>query len=330
MARRANGNTWRSAGVAAAAVFAGWLPALADRAWAERAAGAGVALIVGLGVARGVIYPWLIGLLVLPFVPEPPAGEVLAVLQLGGALLLVPRLRAFDVRTAEGSFRFALAVAGWLLVTLAVTFDVSHWRATLGCGLAVGGLLVWRLWHVERNLLTSFRLAPAGPFGAIAAGAATFAAAAGCVMASVALAPWAASLVARFRPSSVEQAPPTSPLPPAPAPARRPALPPYPPNLQGVPEPDSDPTVQDDTQIWCAFTNRIRGMRHAPRLVSLRWAQLKWRYDQGEAAAACEMQRLIRQAVPERGDCTNDNVDAANSQCKTREARDRTQPNGLP
>jgi hypothetical protein len=327
MALRANGNTWRSAGVAAAAVFAGWLPSLSYRAWNERADGVGVALIVGLGVARGVVYPWLIGLLALPFVPDPPAGEALAMLQLGGALLLVPRLRAFDVQTTDGAFRFALAVAGWLVVALAVTFELQHWGPTLGCGLLAGGLLAWYLWHAKLNVSTSTRSAPA-PLGAIAVGAATFAAAMACVMGSVALAPWAEALVARFRPPSIEQARPSPPQRHATPPAVRPALPPYPPNLQGVAESESDAAVQNDTQTWCAFNN-LRGMRHAPRLVSLRWAQLEWRYHQGEAAAACEIHRLISRAVPERGDCTNDNLDAANIECEAREARDRKYQNGL-
>jgi hypothetical protein len=327
MAPRPNVNTLRSAGVATVAVFAAWAPTLSARGWLACAAGLGVALVVGLAVARRVFYPWLIGWLLLPFVSDPEGQDVLAVLQLGGGLLFVPRLHAFDVQAAPGARRFGLATWGWLVVAVVVNFSAEHWRATVSIGLVACALLGWLGWRAR----TQAPLLVDGPrpLVAIATGGITFAAALGCLMLSAALGPTAQALVARFRPPGADPAAVASP-PVARVPSGRPRPPPFPPSMQGTPEADDDAAVQADTQAWCAKANRIGGMSHTLKPASLRWKQLSWRYADGDAAAACEIQSLIRRAVPEQGDCTNDNLYAANIQCEMREARDRKYPNGWP
>jgi hypothetical protein len=59
-------------------------------------------------------------------------------------------------------------------------------------------------------------------------------------------------------------------------------------------------------------------MIHAIRPRSKRWEQLRFYYREGDKAAACTMERLVREAVPERGDCTLEHVHDLAVECRDR------------
>lgn len=98
---------------------------------------------------------------------------------------------------------------------------------------------------------------------------------------------------------------------------------PLPSALQGVPEPDDDQNVREDTQRWCRYLAKRSGMRTWPKHETLRFGQLLFRYGNHEAAAACELERLVRLAVPERGNCTVEEVDSAATECRERIMQDQ-------
>lgn len=49
-----------------------------------------------------------------------------------------------------------------------------------------------------------------------------------------------------------------------------------------------------------------------------RWEQLRFYYREGDKAAACTMERLVREAVPERGHCTLEHVYDLALECRNR------------
>jgi hypothetical protein len=92
---------------------------------------------------------------------------------------------------------------------------------------------------------------------------------------------------------------------------------PFPVHLQGTPEPEGDKVVQEDAQRWCRMYARKHSVRvrHVPSL-SLRWRQLRFRFIRGDKAAACEIERLVRMAVPLKRDCTPANVHHIAQKCR--------------
>jgi hypothetical protein len=225
---------------------------------------------------------------------------------LAGGLPLLARFRGLDVTSLGGARGFRLACLGWLL-GLALIEAIGTDRALRNAsGALVGSVLV-----LVVDLLRS-RATSSGP-GQEAVSASRCIALGSVAFAAGALGVWLGSLA---RPEA-----PTNPAPPAtdPAPSLVPSTAPAP-QPRDVPtdlEPEDDQLVKADTQAWCE-ANKSTKMRNFTRPQTRRFADVRSRYLGGEKAAACELERLVRAAVPERGPCTALDVDEVVVECAER------------
>ncbi|MDF3071197.1 MAG: hypothetical protein K0R38_6798, partial [Polyangiaceae bacterium] len=301
----------------AAAVAGGSAFLLADQQRVLSAFTAAVA--VGLFTWAGLWYVALFPLLVLPFARGDDVREWLALALLCSGVPALAYVRWPNV-LLDGRLlfaRFIVAAGGWLLAAggVALWHDGSSRRLLLvPIGLVA---LAFVLRVTRRGLVSSFEVTDAlGPFFRGVATLAGFSLAASL---AVALHPRADAfrrglwypmgnrdLVLRLPP-----------LPPPPWHPPRPRLE-LPSAFRGEPEPEDDPNVRDDTQSWCLMHHRRGAMIHVIHPRTRRWEQLRFFYREGDKAAACNMERLIRQAVPERGYCTLEHVYDLARECQNR------------
>lgn len=300
----------------AAAIAAGGAFLLADQQRGLSALLAGVS--AGLFTWAGLWYVALAPLLVLPFVRgEAREWLGLAVLCSGVPALAYVRWPHVLLDGRLLFARFVVAAGGWLLGAgiVALWLDGPSLRLLLvplgGVGLAIvlrstsrGGGFAFgsgdALGPVFRGIGTLVGLALATSLaGALHPRADAFRRGLWYPMGNY-------DLVLRLPP-----------LPPPPwrPPPRRLELPTA---FRGEPEPEDDPNVREDTQSWCLMHHRRGGMIHAIRPRSKRWEQLRFYYREGDKAAACTMERLVREAVPERGDCTLEHVHDLAVECRDR------------
>jgi hypothetical protein len=94
---------------------------------------------------------------------------------------------------------------------------------------------------------------------------------------------------------------PATPLPSGSRLAEAPTRPPLtlPPKIQGIPEPDDDPRVENDTAAICAQLSSKHRYSAFNQMATFtrRWGQLSWLYANGDRDAACQIAELVKRAA---------------------------------